>query len=711
VGSSLPSGAGVVRVDSSSGSAAELSGDVATSGSNAVTVSKINGTAFAGTTNDVVLFGASNTPKDSLGGTPTLNRAGLTFTPEPVPTAPTAALVTIGAQNCTAGAHTFAVMYVTANGRTNYGTASNSVTCDGTHTEAALTAIPTGTAVVTGRNICATKAGGSVYYIASAEPTIADNSTTTFTFNVADATLGTGVYVACPIGDNSTAGLVAKQWGVHVPFGSVIIGNEAGQIEFPIDAANVWTGGYPQWPYNTFVGTRAGWNNTPSTSAACATTFKQGTWNTLLGGDAGLGLITGCLNTIIGGDAVHDNDIGSENTCVGVDCLQSAAAAINQDTAVGVRSGANDTGGANTFLGYKAGQNNTSGTGATDVGWGAGGAATTALNRTAVGAGACAGALVTTTGDNNTCVGWGANPAGTGAQGVTVGSGAGHSFTTAPFNTLVGYNAGFSITSGTGNTCIGNQCLGTLTTSNYNTFLGYFNQSGTNALTSSICVGAYCATTASHQGVMGGHHANGYIDHLYLGEGVNFTTPQANMYVLATDSITTADQAATELDLGAGASTGVGQPQETCTLGTIIGTAGATAQTRVKRFCTGGYKALVSGVAKTVLSIPLATLQTTGGHVDYTIRAQDGTNNCSLSGTVYFSGENSAGVFVVSPIAAAGGIESTVCTVGKTLVDVWSLTGANPALLQVTATTTITITTMDITYSFWNSGMTDPTVY
>jgi len=45
--------------------ASELSGDATTSGSNAVTVVKINGTAFAGTSTHLVAFGAANIPVDS----------------------------------------------------------------------------------------------------------------------------------------------------------------------------------------------------------------------------------------------------------------------------------------------------------------------------------------------------------------------------------------------------------------------------------------------------------------------------------------------------------------------------------------------------------------------------------------------------------------------------------------------------------------------
>ena len=59
--------AGLLRVAGSTQTAtgAELSGDATTSGSNVVTVSKINGTSFSGTNGDVVSFGAANTPSDT----------------------------------------------------------------------------------------------------------------------------------------------------------------------------------------------------------------------------------------------------------------------------------------------------------------------------------------------------------------------------------------------------------------------------------------------------------------------------------------------------------------------------------------------------------------------------------------------------------------------------------------------------------------------
>lgn len=69
--SASATGPGILRQAASVGgappvlTAAELSGDCTTSASNAVTCTKINGVAFAGTNGDVVGFGAGNTPADT----------------------------------------------------------------------------------------------------------------------------------------------------------------------------------------------------------------------------------------------------------------------------------------------------------------------------------------------------------------------------------------------------------------------------------------------------------------------------------------------------------------------------------------------------------------------------------------------------------------------------------------------------------------------
>jgi hypothetical protein len=72
-----------------------------------------------------------------------------------------------------------------------------------------LTGIPTlsgaGSELVTGRNVYMTEAGGSTYYkidsAAVTTPTIADNTTTTLSVNISDATLAG--YAAAPTANTS----------------------------------------------------------------------------------------------------------------------------------------------------------------------------------------------------------------------------------------------------------------------------------------------------------------------------------------------------------------------------------------------------------------------------------------------------------------------------------------------------------------------------
>lgn len=106
-----------------------------------------------------------------------------------------------GSGNLSAGAYTYKVTYVTNNGETAAGPASNSITLAASH-KMSLTAIPTGPTGVIARNLYRTTAGGSTYDFLV---TISDNTTTTYTDNIADASLGT--IVAPTLSNISNAGI------------------------------------------------------------------------------------------------------------------------------------------------------------------------------------------------------------------------------------------------------------------------------------------------------------------------------------------------------------------------------------------------------------------------------------------------------------------------------------------------------------------------
>lgn len=113
-------------------------------------------------------------------------------TMELAPGAPTVSLASPAAPgNVTAGAHRYRVTFVTADGETEGGTVSDSVTVANAavNGKIELTAIPVGGALVTSRKIYRTAAGGSTYMLLA---TLADNTTTVYTDNIADGSLGVG---------------------------------------------------------------------------------------------------------------------------------------------------------------------------------------------------------------------------------------------------------------------------------------------------------------------------------------------------------------------------------------------------------------------------------------------------------------------------------------------------------------------------------------
>ncbi len=107
--------------------------------------------------------------------------------PEPKPA--TAPVVTLGgAGNVDNGLHSYRVTFVTPGGETDGGPASAGVVTTATAGQVALSAIPLGSAAVTARRVYRTLANGSSYRLLT---TLADNTSTTYTDNTADVSLGT----------------------------------------------------------------------------------------------------------------------------------------------------------------------------------------------------------------------------------------------------------------------------------------------------------------------------------------------------------------------------------------------------------------------------------------------------------------------------------------------------------------------------------------
>lgn len=111
---------------------------------------------------------------------------------EPAPGVLAAALAALPiAGNVDNGAHRYLTTFVTPAGETQAGTISAAVTVadKAVNGRVELSAIPIGGALVTARKLYRTVAGGTAYLLFA---TIAENTTTTYTDNVADASLGAG---------------------------------------------------------------------------------------------------------------------------------------------------------------------------------------------------------------------------------------------------------------------------------------------------------------------------------------------------------------------------------------------------------------------------------------------------------------------------------------------------------------------------------------
>lgn len=126
---------------------------------------------------------------------------------EPAPGALTCALAGSGAGNVDNGVHRYAVTFVTSAGQTQAGTVSAAVTVADktTNGKVSLTAIPLGGLAVTSRKIYRTVAGGSAYLLLT---TLSDNTTTTYTDNTADSSLGAGAPSTNTTGDSEIASLI-----------------------------------------------------------------------------------------------------------------------------------------------------------------------------------------------------------------------------------------------------------------------------------------------------------------------------------------------------------------------------------------------------------------------------------------------------------------------------------------------------------------------
>lgn len=240
-------------------------------------------------------------------GSNTLYKEGgnINFSSVVKPTDCTATLIATGTGNIDNGTHSYKVTYITSTGETELGTVSNTVTVDASNKQVALSAIPISTSSsVTSRKIYRTKAGASFYFLLT---TINNNTSTTYTDNIADSSL-TGNYYNFK--SNDTFGKIKINGIESLSLGeNTFVGQYSGNS---IISGAFNTGvGIHSLQYNTY-----GYYNS---SLGYSSLFKNttGSYNTAIGTNSSFYNTTGQYNTSIGISSLINNSTGSNNVCVG----------------------------------------------------------------------------------------------------------------------------------------------------------------------------------------------------------------------------------------------------------------------------------------------------------------------------------------------------------------------------------------------------------
>lgn len=247
---------------------------------------------------------------------------------------PAALTAAVGAAGVLTGAYLYRVTYVTALGETSAGTVSAVV--NPSSQQINLTNIPISTdSSVTSRNIYRTTANGSST-IMKLVTTIADNTTTTFSDNVVDGSLGVNPPLRNTTGGDIYIG-TARVFSEDSSSGLVAIGSGAG-------------------------GT-LGATSSVAIGVNALTSTTTGIQSTAVGNSALAFQTTGGNNTAVGVSAGRQNQTGSFNVWIGELTGTGVSGNSNsQNTGIGTQAGSGITiGNSNVLIGFQTGNNITSG--------------------------------------------------------------------------------------------------------------------------------------------------------------------------------------------------------------------------------------------------------------------------------------------------------------------------------------------------------------
>lgn len=335
----------------------------------------------------------------------------------------TAPTLTEGAAGNLNGSYQYTCTFVNADGESESGGQSSPITV--TNKKVELAAIPVSAdPSVTARKIYRNKAAGygvpsTLLYLVA---TIADNTTTVYSDNIADASLGVAIPRVNTSGgqfffNGSRVGFVNKD-STSFGFNSALQNNGYANTSFGVNSLTANTIGLR----NSAFGMYSLFSNT------------EGNQNSAFGVHALNYNTTGSYNTAFGFSSLMNNVVGTGNCAFGVATLLNTTA--NENTAVGYYALTTNVSGAGSVAVGAYSLTASTVTGGTAIGFSAGKANTTGAQLTAVGYTAL---TRNTTGNHNTAVG------GEALQANTTGSS----------NTAIGFDALFANIDGTGNCAFG----------------------------------------------------------------------------------------------------------------------------------------------------------------------------------------------------------------------------------------------------------------
>jgi len=305
---------------------------------------------------------------------------------------------------------------------------------------------------------------------------------------------------------------------------------------FGNDAGKLTTSGSS----NTFIGEGAGLNNISGSNNAfigrdAGNNFTSGYYNIFLGTEAGMFSNYGNHNIFLGHKSGRINfGAGSSNVFIGSYAGYELKGG-NRNVGIGYEAGRKSRGDDNTFLGYQAGKNNSTGGKNIFIGKAAGLNNSDGNENTFIGSYA---GYANGEGEFNTFIGYASGYANKGSQNTFIGNKSGYYNNNGIKNTFIGEHAGFFNKYGVSNTFIGKDAGYSSENGQENTFIGesagYSNTTGGQ----NIFVGknsGYSNTSGNFNTFLGyesGYNSNG-LNNTFIGyqAGKSNTTGSRNSYI------------------------------------------------------------------------------------------------------------------------------------------------------------------------------------